>query len=162
MNFKAFVNNGLSVFCMPAAVLLALVAMAGNAFALEPTDKWEGSIDYAATGGTFLEDTCQATSFGCFPGETDGQGDVVTSVSSSSMVGVPADANIVKAYLVWMGSVEHEYGEDLPVNPPDNELTLQPPGGKKYPVVGTAANIEEITYDDKDANDEKATFHFYT
>jgi len=162
MNFKAFTNNGLSVLCRPVMILLALVIMAGNAFALEPTDKWEGSIDYAATGGTFLEDTCQATSFGCFPGETDRQGDVVTSVSSASMVGIPDDSNVVKAYLVWMGSVEHTYGEDLPVNPPDNELTLQPPGGKKYPIVGTAADIEEITYEDKDVNDEKATFHFYT
>lgn len=133
-----------------------LVSCAGSLQALEPTEKWEGTIDYAATGGSFLEDLCQATSFGCVNGEFDGQGDHVTTVSAAYLDGVPEGAHILKAMLVWMGSIEHGVGA------PDNEVSIIPPGGDPYPVVGVEADLEEVIYEGADVTDSPANYHYFT
>ncbi len=136
--------------------LVLLFGLIGSAAALEPTDKWEGSIDYAATGGTFLNDTCQASAFGCVTGVFDGQGDSVTANSQADLDGIPDDANVVKAYLVWMGSIQHG------VDSPDDTINIRPPQGNSYTIVAEPEQLSEIVYDDLDANDQMATYHYFT
>lgn len=138
------------------AMTLWLLAFSTLAFALEPTDKWEGPFDYAATGGTFLEDTCAAGPFGCVPGILDGQGDQITSTSTAELYGIPADVQVVRAYLVWMGSIEHGTGT------PHNQVTLIPPQGGPNPIVAQPEDLEEISYRDYDADDREAWFRYYT
>jgi len=140
----------------PVLFLIALSLLGSPALALEPTDKWEGMIDYAATGGSFLEDTCQASVFGCLGGEVDGQGDSVTNTSTSTLYGIPDKAQVVKAYLVWMGSIKD--GEDQP----DGEVFFRPPRGDSYPVSAAIEDLEEIRFEGKDVNDETVWFHYYT
>jgi len=142
-------------FAAAFGLAFALAFASASAYALEPTDKWEGSINYAATGGTFLEDTCQASSFGCIPGSFDGQGDRVVSTGTATLYGVPDGVHVVKAYLVWMGSILH--GSDTP----DNQVTLQPPLGQTYPVIAGDEQLEEIVYNDTDAGGMPATYHFF-
>ncbi len=139
-------------------VLAWLLLSGGAAQALEPTDKWEGAIDYAATGASLLEDTCYASVFNCMPGEFDGQGDTVTSLSTAYLDGVPTgeDVSVIKAYLVWMGSVDPDGGE------PDANVNLRPPQGEDNPIMGQPEQLYEISYQDTDVNDQPATFRYFT
>lgn len=135
--------------------VLAIGAWCSPALALEPTDQWEGSIDYGATGGTFLEDRCQATVFGCLPGKFDEQGDAVSSNSSASLCGIPENASLVKATLIWMGSLG-------PDGKPDDSVKLQPPQGVATVVKAKESDLAQTQYEGKDVNDNPATFKYYT
>jgi len=142
----------------PALALALLLALAGSAQALDPSDKWEGSIDYAATGGSFLIDTCQAFANmstgeeGCNPGILDGQGDTMLTTSSGEMYGIPDGANVVKAVLIWMGSV------NLGEQEPDHLVRFRPPNGFIVPVTGEEAQLQEIVWDDPG----RIPGHFFT
>jgi uncharacterized repeat protein (TIGR01451 family) len=138
------------------SAMLLLVCWSATAFALDPKDKWEGPFDFAATGGTFLEDTCAAGPFGCVAGLFDNQGDLVTEISSSEMAGIPDNVQVVKAYLVWMGSIDYELGT------PDNQVTLTLPQGNPYTIVADETQLEEISYQDYDADDRPAWFRYFT
>jgi len=149
-------KNSYSIAGFTFVLALLLSLFTTDALALEPADKWEGPIDYAATGGSFLEDTCYAGPTGCILGQFDNQGDMVTATSSAGMYGIPEGVNVVKAYLIWMGSVDAENGN------PDMQLTLLPPSGKEYEVTALAEDMTESIKDDFDADDLPATYYYYT
>lgn len=140
--------------CIGFAMVMLL--MSSSLWALEPTDKWEGPIDYAATGGTFLEDLCSAGPFGCIPGIFDAQGDSVTSTSTADLYGIQDGVHVINATLIWMGSVDPNGA------PPDSQLSLTPPQGKNYPIIASEEDLETIEYDDLDADDNMVTFKYYT
>ncbi len=137
-------------------LIVFLLVGINSALALEPTDKWEGTIDYAATGGSFLDDTCTVSAFGCFP-PGDGQGDIVNGTSTAVLAGIPEGVHILKAMLVWMGSLQHG------LQAADREVHLQPPQGDKYPVtVPDEDPIYEEIYEGTDLAGQDQTFHYYT
>lgn len=135
----------------------ALVFSTGPlALAIEPEDKWEGPIDYAATSGSFLEDTCYAGPTGCIPGEFDNQGDRISATSTAGLYSVPDGVNIVKAYLIWMGSVNN------PDPAIDNTLTFLPPSGEEHQILADEEDIIESIQEGTDADDQPTIFHYYT
>ncbi len=153
-----------SRMCLLSTVLWMFFAIS-SAQALEPTDKWEGNVDYATTGGTFMEDLCQASAFGCLLGTPDGQGDSLTSKSKAKLLGIPDDVNLLKAYFVWMGSVDPDTGiidNTIEVLPP------QPAGTTDVEpilVTGDATDPEQfqsIEFVDADAAGVDAVFKYFT
>jgi uncharacterized repeat protein (TIGR01451 family) len=150
----------LNPILLSALVLACLLGLVFPAQALEPTDKWEGLIDYAATGASLLDDTCSLVQDDndfdkliCKPltssstlQDRDFQGDTALTESDSFMGGVPADVHVVKAILVWNGSVNPIGGQ------PDPQVTFTPPGGKDYVVVAETTDLQETTFRNEDAN----------
>jgi|GEM_PF-1493515 len=150
------------------AILSLAIFFTTSAFALEPTDKWEGLIDYAATGATLLDDQCTLTydattdKQSCIPlasanGDRDFQGDTALTESESFLGGIPNDVHIVKATLIWIGSVNPVGGTI------DTQVTLTPPGGTGYTVFAGPGNLQEKTLRNQDANTgEIQNWHYYT
>ena len=147
---------------MRLLVVVFLISQASMASALEPTDKWEGVIDYAATGGSFLIDTCIPLTTGdCAPPSAliplDGQGDTVVNQSAAFLNGIPEGVHLVKSYLIWMGSIQHNAMQA------DSQVTLTPPGGKNYLIVAPSETLDEIVFEGNDpVTTLPATYHFYT
>ena len=154
----------LSARFLPLCTVFWVFFLVSSAQALEPMDKWEGNVDYAATGGTFMEDMCQATAFGCLTGRQDGQGDALTTKSSAKLIGIPEEANLLKAYFVWMGSVNPD------TNVIDNTIEILPPqpaGSETDPIpivgdVNDPSQFESIEFVDADAAGVDAVFKYFT
>lgn len=157
-------------------IILLTVMFSSLAYALEPVDKWEGTIDYAATGASLLDDTIVCTIVDmqdgndpipvCItpdsPGSNCGdaenlltgsvenicfntvipavsyQGDTVLTESEAFLGGIPANINILKAYLVWIGTRKME-------GTADNEIYLTPPGGYDYKVTAVPTTKKYVT-----------------
>ena len=139
----------ISALCVPAAAEMGP----------QPDFQWEGAFNYAVVGGTILQDTCapDVLSGTCNPGSTDLQGDsFVDWPNWADMQGVPNDASIKQAFLVWMGS-------NTPNTTPDVSVTFMPPGGSPVDVTADlATQCEVISYNDQWMQGSYADFEYYT
>ena len=153
---------------------LLLMSSGGLAFGqgvLEPTEMWEGSLDYAATGASQLADNCSMvvdpitfTPY-CAPypnpnGVPDYQGDQLINESTAFLKQVPTDAGIVAAYLIWMGSLNRAANEQ-----PDSEVLFKPPAAQDFYTVRStnpAVELEEVIYSEMDTTFGMEDFRYYT
>ncbi len=145
-------------------MFLAGLSSGAGAQVLEPREMWEGSLDYATTGASQLDDTCSMNAFTytCDPypnasGVPDYQGDQLKPNSYAWLDRVPEGARIVAAYLIWMGSL----GEN---EQPDSEVEFTPPAGVPYVVRSqdSGTELEELAWVNQDATFGTENYHMYT
>ena len=125
--------------------LLALVFQTRPLLAEGPDAdyQWEGAFEYAIVGGTVLADECvllmdpNTEEVDCYDYDApevpwgtahDNQGDAVINWPNGRIMdGIPEDAQVEQAFLVWMASVDTGAGIDTKVR-------YQPPFGQEYVV----------------------------
>ena len=147
-------------------IVLALLAAPSAAFASmgpDPDRQWEGAFDYAIVGGTVLVDNCTRDAFSgaCNPPGGDLQGDAVVDWPNiAEMYGVPYDATVEYAELIWMAS-------NTPDTAVDNTVTFQAPAGDFIDLTADAVNncqsvVERNVNIGSLASPEYADFMAYT
>ncbi len=157
-----------------ACILIGMMSSLASAQTeIPPKEKWEGLVNVAATGGTFLDNLQDQNENDLIPG--DDQGDTLKTQSEAFLYGIPEGVNVLKAYLVWMGSLNH--GADptftgcqlsAAIDQPStkNTVILTPPGGNQYTVEGQASDLETVlyqdTYYDENMNEVEGCMFFYT
>ena len=142
MSRNSFVRTGRFSLCLLRfAVLLGLCTFAtSQAYAdYNNPEPFEGAIDFAATGGTMLADFCMPNPYspGTCTGAPDGQGDTGILTSTAVMNGIPEDAFVVKAYLVYMADLLDNVWQ------PDTMVAFTPPGGETYQLFSGDPTLNE-------------------
>ena len=109
----------ISLFTLAAAAAMLLCSLPAKAVNLPPTHQWEGSYDYAVVGGATLLDNCvrvqdMSGNILCLPyGDpsipwgtpADMMGDTPVDWPNYRLsAGIPDDAQIQQAFLIWMAS----------------------------------------------------------